>query len=109
MEPLEFTVDKITFDAANRLCVSDSNLIHETLAVAEGQGLRNHFYRKYTRIYENINDGQSFDQYQVNAMMEFLTREIVRTQKTSFLFEPLGSFNLDKEPYISLTTKSTAS
>ena len=105
MEPLEFTVDKMTYDAANRLCVSDSNLIQETLAVAEGQGLRNHFYRKYARVYDSISDGQSFHQYQVKAMMDCLTREIVRTHKTSFLFEPLGSFDLDKEPYISLTTE----
>ena len=98
-------VDKMTYDAANRLCVSDSNLIQETLAVAEGQGLRNHFYRKYARVYDSISNGQSFHQYQVKAMVDCLTREIVRTHKTSFLFEPLGSFDLDKEPYISLTTE----
>ena len=60
---------------------------------------------KYARIYNNINDAQNFDQYQVNSMMDFLTLEIVRTQKTSFLFEPLGSFDLDKEPYTILTTE----
>ena len=37
-------------------------------------------------------------------MIAFLTQEVTRTIKTSFLFAPLGSFNLDQEPYVSLST-----
>lgn len=36
-------------------------------------------------------------------MISFLSREVMRTFKTSFLFAPLGSFELDQEPYVSLT------
>ena len=105
MEPIRFIVARMTNEAANRLCNPKSPLISVTLAVAEGQGHRNHFYRKYAEIHDSISNGQTFEQYQIASMIDFLSGELTRTRKTSFLFEPLGSFELDKEPYLSLTTE----
>ena len=105
MEPIRFIVARMTNEAASRLCSSRSPLIADTLAVAEGQGHRNHFYKKYAEIHDNISNGQTFEQFQVASMIDFLSGELTRTRKTSFLFEPLGSFELDKEPYLSLATE----
>jgi len=98
METIRFIVARMTNEAANQLCNSKSPLISDTLAVAEGQAHRNHFYRKYAEINDNISNGQTFEQYQIASMMDFLSGELTRTRKTSFLFEPLGSFELDKVP-----------
>ena len=64
MEPIRFIVDRLAYGAAVRLCSSNSDLVFETLAVAEGQGENNHFYKKYSQILERLGNGQDFESQQ---------------------------------------------
>ena len=105
MEPMRFIVDRMTKSAVDRLCGSSSELVQEALMVAEGQGNSNHFYKKYAVFLNGVTEAHSFEDFQIASMTNFLTQEITRTEKTSFLFKPLGSFILDKQPYTSLTTE----
>lgn len=79
MEPIRFIVDRLAYGAAERLCSSNSDLVFETLAVAEGQGEFNHFYKKYSQVLEYQGTGQSFESHQAEiyiALIGALQRKI---------------------------------
>ena len=64
MEPIKFIVDRLAYGAAERLCNSNSDLVFESLAVAEGQGDNNHFYKKYFQIQELPGNSRDFKSQQ---------------------------------------------
>ena len=54
----------LAYGAAERLCNSNSDLVFESLAVAEGQGDNNHFYKKYFQIQELLGNSRDFKSQQ---------------------------------------------